>query len=286
MKVHAGAIIKIRYNTQKPDEKGTLHPSMDEVYGVLAEDINIKLSSSFKNMYTPESNAMTDLINIAGGVEATTDSQGRGFSAQWKQFSTQIWDKSEPASFSLILDMNRIPINGHSNSYPSGIVLVKKVCDLCKIPLPLEGGWLGSLIPPGPSALQAINFKELFASLKSDPKVNYDNSGDDTDTVVQHGLVSVRIGSKLAFDNLLLRSADPQFSKNCDTSGYPISCKLTLEFVSLWVATHKFVNSWYNRPNDTKVVDDNNFTSEVNITYYTELVEGKKAEANANSDSK
>ena len=193
--------------------------------GALAEDVTINLNSNFRPLASDFQNEITQLIDIAGATSRSLF--GRGFSSQFKQMTTQVWDKTDPASFSLNVEFHRVPLDSEGPQNVSGANLMEVVKKFCSVPLPREltGGMLE---PPGPSPIEGIGLDEMT---------------DGQQGASIRGFVNVTIGS-MKFNRLLMRKAEPTFSKYVDDSGYPISCRVAFEFISIWAATKSLVDGW------------------------------------------
>ena len=205
-----------------------------DVKGALAEELSISLSSSFKSLISDRSDTVTQAIDLAGSALRDMTGGSVGFSSQFKQFTTQVWDKTEPASFNINVDFHRVPLIKGDPSIPqnvSGLNVMNVVKKFCSIPLPAET-YLGNLVPPGPSPLAGLGIDEIVSRL----------TGGETEIELQ-GIIDVVIG-KMKFKRLLMLKAEPVFNKYVDTSSYPISCRVAFSFVSLWAATKQFVQSW------------------------------------------
>ena len=206
-----------------------------DIAGVLAEDLTINLKSNFRSLASDFQNEITKMIDIAGATSRSLF--GKGFSGQFKQMTTQVWDKTDPARFSLNVEFHRTfnEPNDSSKKEVSGNNVMKVVKQFCRIPLPGEtfggtgaGGAIGMLEPPGPSPIEGIG---LDAILGGEAGANI------------RGYVNVTIG-KMTFDRLLMESAEPTFNKYTDDSEYPISCRVAFSFISIWAATKPTIDAW------------------------------------------
>ena len=145
--------------------------------GVLTEDLTISLQSSFKDLASDLKNEMTQGLDIAGATLKSLSGGRLGFSSQFKQMTTQIWDKTDPAQFSLNVEFHRTFNDPDKPKNVSGENVMKIIKTFLQVPLPVEGPG-GNLIPPGPSPIEGIGLDEL---------VNKATGGqfDDTINVVQ-----------------------------------------------------------------------------------------------------
>ena len=201
--------------------------------GALAEDVTINLNSNFRPLASDFQNEITQMIDIAGATSRSLF--GRGFSSQFKQMTTQVWDKTDPASFSINVEFHRVPLDNEGRQNVSGTNVMAVVKSFCSVPLPAEriGGMLE---PPGPSPIEGIG---LDALREGEEEVRIQGEAG----VRIRGYVNVTIGS-MRFNRLLMKKAEPTFSKYVDDSGYPISCRVAFDFISLWAATKDMVNRW------------------------------------------
>jgi hypothetical protein len=188
--------------------------------GALAEDYTISLTSEFRSLADDFQNEVTQAIDVAGATVKSISGGKIGFSSQFKQLSTQVWDHTEPAGVSIGVTFDR-----KSNAEKDIMQLVRNVCSL---PLPKEGPG-GNLTPPGPSPIEGIGLDLLRK--KSSEEV----AGDT--------YVNFSIGN-MKFNRYLLTKAEPTFNKFTDDSGYPISVTIAFEFISIWAATKNTVWNW------------------------------------------
>jgi hypothetical protein len=197
--------------------------------GVLFEDLTINLQSDFKDLASDLKNEITQGVDIAGATLRSLSGGRAGFSSQFKQMTTQVWDKTGPAQFSLNVEFHRTFNDPDKPKDVSGANVMEIVKSFLQVPLPSEGAG-GNLIPPGPSPIEGIGLDELV-------------SGGKGVNVNAHGIVDVIVGS-MKFKRLLMRKAEPTFNKYVDDSGYPISCRVAFDFISIWTATQQMVLGW------------------------------------------
>ena len=200
---------------------------IDDISGVLAEDLNINLKSQFRTLASDFQNEITKMIDIAGATSRSLF--GKGFSSQFKQMTTQIWDKTDPARFNLNVEFHRTFNDPDRNVSGSNVMAIVK--RFCRIPLPGEtfsGSGVGMLEPPGPSPIEGIGLDAIIGG----------EAGADV-----RGYVNVTIGN-MRFNRLLMESAEPTFNKYTDDSGYPISCRVAFSFISIWAATKPTIDQW------------------------------------------
>jgi len=224
MQVPKGSIVEIR--TSK------VHGG-DVLRGVLSEDVTLSLSSQFKDLFSELSGTAASVQELMTTVGSTLKMfGGAGFSGRFKQGTAQIWDKTSPISFSLNIDFHRVPFEGNKNVSGKNVMdIVKK---FCSIPLPSENAG-GNLNPPGISPIEGIGLDALKDWISGDTETNLAKTN--------RGYINVTIGG-MTFNRLLMTKAEPTFSKYMDDSGYPISCRVNFEFISLWAATQDMVAEW------------------------------------------
>jgi hypothetical protein len=201
--------------------------------GVLTEDLTINLTSNFKELMSDLQNEITQGIAIAGATLRSLTGGRLGFSGQFKQYTTQIWNKTDPAQFSLNVEFHRTFNDPDKPKDVSGENVMAIVRKLLQVPLPSENP-LGNLTPPGPSPIEGIGLDALVEKIRG---------GSSVTNVNARGIVDVTVGN-MAFRRLLMRKAEPTFNKYTDDSGYPISCRVSFEFISIWAATQQMVSEW------------------------------------------
>jgi hypothetical protein len=200
--------------------------------GVLSEDLTINLQSNFKDLVSDMQNEVTDAVNVLGSAARSLSNGKIGFSSQRKEMTTQIWTRTEPAQFSLNVEFHRTLGAGLGKPAKiTGANVVGVVKSFLRVPLPSDDGLLGTLVPPGPSPIEGIGIDDLIAG----------KSG--ADNVKARGIVNVQVGG-MFFNRLLMRKAEPTFSKFVDDSSYPISCRVSFDFISIWAATSDMVSGW------------------------------------------
>jgi hypothetical protein len=186
--------------------------------GALAEDYTITLTSEFRRLADDFQNEVTQAIDMAGAMVKSLSGGKAGFSSQFKQLTTQVWDHTEPAQVSISVTFDRISNAGND--------IMQIVKNLCSLPLPGEGAG-GNLVPPGPSPIEGIGLDALLngASGTKDTCINF------------------TIGN-MKFNRYLVAKAEPTFNKFTDDSGYPISVTIALDLISMWAATKNTPHGW------------------------------------------
>jgi hypothetical protein len=186
--------------------------------GALAEDYTISLTSEFRSLADDFQNEVTQAIDIVGATAKSLSGGKIGFSSQFKQLTTQVWDHTEPANVSIGVTFDR-----KSNAENDIRNIVRSVC---AIPLPQEGPG-GNLVPPGPSPIEGIGLDELLGGAVG-----------TKDTYINFSIGNMK------FNRYLMVKAEPTFNKFTDDSGYPISVTVAFDFISMWAATKNTVWNW------------------------------------------
>jgi hypothetical protein len=174
------------------------------------EDVSINVSSTFSSLY---SGGGSKAVNVLGALTSRISGGNVKFSSQFKQFGFQVWEKSEPISLSFKLTFYM----GMAGLYSGRTEVVGPMYKLASLCLPLTGGTAGTLVPPGPSLLELL-----------DGDAGQLSGGKE---------ISIYIGNLLKIKNAIIEKAEPTFSKEVDSQGFPISGELQLEVKSLFVAT-------------------------------------------------
>jgi hypothetical protein len=186
--------------------------------GALAEDYTVGLTSEFRRLADDFQNEVTQAVDIAGATVKSLTGGKVGFSSQFKQLTTQVWDHTEPANVSIGVTFDR-----KANAAED---VMKVVRNICSIPLPQEGPG-GNLIPPGPSPIEGIGLDALLGGAigTKDTYINF------------------TIGN-MKFNRYLMVKAEPTFNKFTDDTGYPISVTIAFDFISMWAATKGTTSNW------------------------------------------
>jgi hypothetical protein len=209
-----------------------------DCYLINTEDFQISVDSSYGNLLeTKGSNLLTlaaNSLTLFGGAMP---------SGQFALQGVQIWEKTEPLSFSMELEIHAV------NNAKEDVVNATK--ELMKITAPRIGAtrFLGkTLIPPGPN-LSAIlevagitggnsdtaGSKSLLGSIAN--ALNLNNS---------QGVFNIVIGKYISITNVVIVKIAPTFSSIIDTNGYPTSAKLSIDFRTMEVATQEKIEEIFN----------------------------------------
>lgn len=179
------------------------------------QEVSLGLSSSFSELFESKGSA---LLDVAGSV-ARDITRGRvAFSSQMKAFGFQYWRKSDPINVTFNLNFYM----GKANAYDALREVVNPMMKLASLCLPSEGGTGGFLVAPGPSLLSLID--ERFNDSVRAKKIN------------------IIIGGITRLYNVIVKRAEPTFSKEVDTRGYPISGTINLEISTVFNATSNMLN--------------------------------------------
>jgi len=180
--------------------------SVVDVPLIIETDITFPLSSQFEAIM---GGGDSKLLTIFGSL--SKELFGKGFSGQFKQLGARIWSKTEPLNMSLTVGFyidKRNP-DAYSQVYEPTI-------KLAHLTLPTDDGVGGSLVAPGPTLISAIKGEKKGEGGK---------------------FISIEIGKILRIDSAIVTKAEPTFSNEVDSYGYPIWSKINLEFGSIVSAT-------------------------------------------------
>lgn len=174
---------------------------------LLEEDITLSLQSDFAPLIESGGNTMVTALG-----QLSRDLTGFGFSNQFKQMGFQIWKNTSPVAMSLTvgLYMNR-------NAYTD---VVQPAKELMRLPLPDVGADGSSLVPPGPSILEALTEKN--ATGKS---------------------INVRIGNIVHLKKVIVTKVEPTMSNEVDEYGHPIWMKLAIDINTIFTATTVMIDN-------------------------------------------
>lgn len=180
---------------------------------LLDEDIQFTLSSTFSPVIQ---NAGNIYFNLIGGlIERYTKF---GVSGQFKEFGFQVWESTDPLSFSPTVSFY-MDTNAKTDVYDRAI-------DLVSLPLPTDarkGEGIG-LIGPGPSVATVLG----------------------AEVGVKRGKeLSMQVGNILYVGDIIVKKAEPVFSTDTDENGYPIWAKVRLDIISLTTATVYMIKTRY-----------------------------------------
>ena len=187
---------------------------------IFDEDLSFKLSSSFGSLWNAHGNNLMTMLSSA--------TKGKFASGQFVMQGMQIWQSTDPLSFSLSLKL--VTVN---NAKEDVFIPALTLAQLC---LPMKSkdsngttnSMLATLIPPGPNILKILTegyFKDIKDFLAEKLGTN------------SKGTYNVNVCGYLEFISVIITSCNPTFSKYVDESGYPISADIELEFTTCQIAT-------------------------------------------------
>lgn len=200
--------------------KGKNNTSIIDNDLIYDDDLSLKFSSSFGNLWDAHGNNLMSLLSSV--------SKGKIPSGQFVMQGIQIWQSTDPLSFSLDLQLYS---NGNAKKDVFDCALI-----LSQLILPMKSKnsegttneMLSTLIPSGPNItkiLQEGGFTKLSDWLA-------DKTGTES-----KGTYNINIGGWVEFKSCIITNANPTFSKNVDDSGYPIKANIELEFTTSQIAT-------------------------------------------------
>lgn len=175
---------------------------------VIDDDITISLSSSFSPLFGGGDTKALNFIGAALGVAT----EGRiELSGQFKQLGYQQWSGTDPLAFTTTISfyMGATSLNNAEEE------VYVPVMALAGLALPNERAG-GVLVSPGPPPTAAI--EQLPGKYKT-------------------RVVSIQIGQLLYLSSVIVKRAEPMFSKETDENGFPIWGKITLDINSLFSAS-------------------------------------------------
>ncbi len=179
---------------------------------ILEDEVTVSMSSSFSEI--TKGNSSTVFSLIAGAIrDAGYENISAWAGGQFKQLGFQTWTGTAPLSTTLTVNLTM------NNDAKKDVV--DPTLKLSKLCLPEEGTG-GALIPPGPSISSALQSNEDEAS--------------------RGKIIHCYIGNYV-LRNVLVKRAQPTFSKFVDNNGYPISSRVELEITTLFSATTQMVET-------------------------------------------
>lgn len=216
MIIPAGKKVKIRrlsYDESEGEYKSSKGPVIDtNIPMVLEEPVTLSLSSEFSPIWGGSDNKWRDVLSgaLAG---AGFESIGGLVGGKHKVFGMQTWKGTDPLSMGITVSFyaDKTNFNPYEQVY-------RPIMILAQIPLPgeLDSGFM---TPPGPSVL------DVFEKSKNPD------------------LYSLQIGSILYLPRIIIKKAEPTFSTETDTDGYPIWGKVALDVQSLQIATKNLLQN-------------------------------------------
>ena len=197
---------------------------------VLEEDITLKMSSTFAPLI---SGGIPNLAKIiAGAIGSFT---GKDVPVSFKQFGYQIWQNTDPISFSATIGFY-MDVDARTDVYEPSV-------ELLKLPLPTEINDRGGLKAPGPSIMTLFKGEDAPSEGSEDDKDKvlreaFNDLGEKASASISSGeTMSLSIGQIFHFDNIIVTGAEPTFSIETDEFGYPIWSKIRLDITTVEIGT-------------------------------------------------
>jgi len=190
--------------------------------GIIEGDISLGISSSYKQL-VEESGG--DLMNLIAQV--TNATMGGSVTTQFPEFGFQIWQKSEPLKININTTFF-MDVDAYTDVVLPSTKLIKLVLPT-KTDGTEENKGIG-LRPPGPSVLAALKDVKLLSQFTQ-----------------QGEYYNLEIGN-LKLENIIITKADPTYSLDVDTYGYPIYCKMSLDIETVYIATTNMVEKLFKLP--------------------------------------
>ena len=197
IKIPRGKIIKIAENGKDIFD--------NQITLTLDSELTVNLQSEFDSLIS--NSTSSKLLQVLGTV--TRDTMGYGFSGSFKEMGYKMWTGSNPIELSLSTTLH-METSGKTD-------VLDPAKKLMRLPLPTdaeEGKGFG-LIAPGPSILNSL-FKD--------------------DKTIKTRTYSIRVGS-VYLPSIVVSKAEPTFSSECDSNGYPTWCTVQLDISGTYTAT-------------------------------------------------
>lgn len=191
---------------------------------ILTEDITFSVSSNFQAIMGGGGGVLQNILNIAG--RESFDRLGVGFSTQFKQFGAQQWVNTDP----LTINFTAHFYMGSANLYDAKEEVYIPTLKLASMTLPKEiaqgeRGIPGNLIGPGPNISTILGQQD---------------TGDNFDGVWN----KLEIHNILSIEPIIVRRAEPIFSNEVDSNGYPISSKVQMDISTVNTATVQMLTNY------------------------------------------
>ena len=179
---------------------------VDKYTYILAEDVSLSLESHFTKLVDGSAPSM---FKMMAGV--TDKLFNFSVSGGYAQLGFQIWDSTEPLSFSFSVDLTM-----RTDARADVLDPMKA---LIKLPLPYDKGSIQGLVPPGPSLLTML--------------------GQIGDKFEQS--LTIKMGG-LTLKDAILTSAQPTICRYVDNSDVPIYAKIQCTVQSSKTATKNLID--------------------------------------------
>ena len=179
---------------------------------IIDNDVTISLSSTFSPLLGGggQLQKIATLITLIAREKFDLPE----LSLRHKAMGYHMWENTDPIMIpGLVISFYVDPTNVHGKTQ-----VYDPILELMKLPLPGESkDFPGVLLPPGASPASILGWKEGIVRTT----------------------ISIEIGNILRIDNALIKKAEPTFSNDCDSLGFPIWGKISLDIQSLETATKK-----------------------------------------------
>lgn len=196
------------------------------------DEYSLKVNSKFGSIWDAEPNNLLSLLSSsANSVNKVLPS------GQFAMQGTQIWQSTDPLSFSLSASLYMID---------SGLEdVIKPSLALMQLCLPTKAEMsndinigkvnikLTTLIPPGPNLQSILNLSGISNS----------ETGDSFFKNGSRGTYTVKINNYMVIPNVIITSVQPTFSKSYDEDGYPVKADIDFEMTTMEVATTDMITN-------------------------------------------
>lgn len=241
------------YPVSNPVKELRLYVSGDRVLTniplFIQDNVGFNFSSSYSKIFDAGNDAVDFMGQIAGNISrgVTGGKLNLGFSSQNKFFGFQQWKGSDPVTFTMTLNFHMgltKENSGYHDVYVPMMTLVQLALpyeDPAGILLPPSGQLLDLLIKVGQKDTSAlIN----FAAPGSATAKNFNESSEAFARKFSSSFISIRVGNMAFLPWAIVKRAEPNFGKEFDSDGFPITGTITLEISSAFVATKSLINYW------------------------------------------
>lgn len=210
MKIPRGNIMELRLGTKMISENVPI---------INSSEISLKITTNFKQVMKSDSNMLMGAIS---NFQATSK-LGSGVIAA---AGYQMWESTSPITFSTesIFYMRTSGLND----------VVKPMHEIMKLAVPTRTSDAYTLIAPGPTIKAALS-----------DEVGKDNAIIDAlfKVMTSKGNLSLRIGNFINLSSVVITSAEPTYSMDVDSDGYPIQGALRLEFMTLDICNTAMIDN-------------------------------------------
>jgi len=173
-------------------------------------EVTLSLQSHFESLLN--STGVNKTATLLSGIVQSTS--GLTISSAFKEIGYQIWTGTDPLTFAFTTTLN-MRTSGLIDVVAPSITLMKLV-----LPKEATSGKGFGLEAPGPTILDAISGKARFSNKYS----------------FRCGIVYL--------PNIIITKAEPTYSDDLDSAGYPIWCTMQMEVSSVFVATDKLIDNF------------------------------------------